>query len=531
MAHPAGSIAPNPYDQVAYPSMLFPQTHPDRLATMATLFGMHPAPVERCRVLELGCGDGLNLAGLATNLPDSQFVGLDLAACAIARGCQTKAALGLDNLELHQLDLLEFPQEMGRFDFIIAHGLYSWVPPAVRDKLLAICAQTLRPQGVAYVSYNAYPGCHTRDMVRGMMRYHVARFSEPAEQVRQACALVKFLSTANPKPDHYQRTLELELERLLKYQNVSLYHDDLSPIYHPVYFHEFVAHARQHGLQYLAEASFASMQADAFSEETRAVLGQLNATDVVQGEQYLDFLSGRAFRQTLLCRSEVPIDRSLRPEVIANLHVSSQAKPASAAGDLLSSTLEDFEAPNGTVIATSQPAIKNALVRLAQAWPRSIPFRQLVPPAQGSEISSDPRAPAENAQAAQDLGQFLIRAYGLNFVDLRAFPLQLVTEVSERPTASRLARFQLQTSDTVCTLGYEDLKLTDSLGRHLICLLDGTRDRAALLAELSALVREGRITVPRDGQPVTNLEEALRLLADGLEQNLATVARLRLLTA
>jgi tRNA G46 methylase TrmB len=65
------------YDEVLYPSYTHNQTHPDRLATIATLFGLTPAPVERCRVLELGCGNGSNLVPMAYGLPGSEFVGID----------------------------------------------------------------------------------------------------------------------------------------------------------------------------------------------------------------------------------------------------------------------------------------------------------------------------------------------------------------------------------------------------------------------------------------------------------------------
>src|SRR3954471_17103755 len=142
-------MAPTAYDDVPYPSTPFPQTHPDRLATLATLFGMRPASVERCRVLELGCGDGGNLIPMALVLPESDFLGVDLAGEPIARGRSTIDALGLRNIEMRQDDLRAFANgaDAGQeqFDFIIAHGVYSWVPEDVRDALLHICRRRLAP--------------------------------------------------------------------------------------------------------------------------------------------------------------------------------------------------------------------------------------------------------------------------------------------------------------------------------------------------------------------------------------------------
>src|SRR5271154_2219077 len=186
---------PNVYDEVLYPATTFPQTHPNRLATAALLRGMQPAPIDGCRVLELGCGVGTNLIGMAFQLPTSEFIGLDLARRPIASGQSFIEEFGLANIALHSIDVREASSEQfGMFDFIIAHGLYSWVPQPVRERILAVCREMLRPQGVAYISYNAYPGNHLRDLVRGMMRFHTAGFEDPIAMVGQARGLLKFLA-------------------------------------------------------------------------------------------------------------------------------------------------------------------------------------------------------------------------------------------------------------------------------------------------------------------------------------------------
>jgi cyclopropane fatty-acyl-phospholipid synthase-like methyltransferase len=146
--------APTPYDTVFYPGYAMEQAHPDRLATLATLFGMRPADVSRCRVLELGCGDGLHLIAVALGLLEAECVGIDLAAAGLCKGQEVIRELGLTNVTLRHMDLMEVGRDLGQFDYIIAHGIYSWVPPEVRDKLLTICKENLAANGVAYVSYN-----------------------------------------------------------------------------------------------------------------------------------------------------------------------------------------------------------------------------------------------------------------------------------------------------------------------------------------------------------------------------------------
>jgi cyclopropane fatty-acyl-phospholipid synthase-like methyltransferase len=145
------------YDEVPYESHPFPQTHPDRLATIATLLGLRPPPVQRCRVLELGCAAGGNLIPMALGLPQSSFVGIDLSAVEVAEGQQLIAQLGLKNVQLRHLSILDAGPDLGRFDYILCHGVYSWVPTAVQDKILDVCKHNLSPHGVAYVSYNTLP--------------------------------------------------------------------------------------------------------------------------------------------------------------------------------------------------------------------------------------------------------------------------------------------------------------------------------------------------------------------------------------
>src|SRR6266478_9537585 len=182
------------YDELAYQTFPFAQTHPDRLATLGWLFGLTPAPIERCRVLEIGCSSGGNLIPVAATLPQSEFVGVDFSAGEIDDGKADVAALHLGNVRLLQMDINDFGETFGTFDYIVAHGVYSWVSNDVQDKLLAICARQLSPGGIAYVSYNTLPGWRMRGAVREAMRYHTRQFSDAKTRVAQARAMLDFLA-------------------------------------------------------------------------------------------------------------------------------------------------------------------------------------------------------------------------------------------------------------------------------------------------------------------------------------------------
>ena len=515
--------APTTYDEVRYPGMAHIQTHPDRLATIGTLFGMQPAPVEHCRVLELGCGDGTNLISMAYGLPESRFVGVDAAGAAIADGVRTIQALSLANIRLHHLDLMDFDAVAERFDFIIAHGIYSWTPAPVRDRILEVCAQCLAAAGIAYVSYNTYPGCHLREMVREMMLYHVRGASEPGEKVAQARALLKFLAHSKEEPDLYRTILGKELEIVQERNDANLFHDDLNPLTQPVYFHQFAEHAAAHGLQYLGDAVFSEMQPENYTPATLGALQELDA-DIIAREQYLDFLTCRRFRRTLLCRREVTLDRDIEPRMIEHFLASSDADPGSPEPDIESPATEQFKNPKGAAIQTNQPLAKAALLLLSRSWPRAIPFAELLAAAQALTPADDHQI-AGQARDTAALCHLLLLAFAAGAVELHVWAPRIETKITQRPVASQLARHQNRHGKRLTTLSHRGLELSDAMSRGLLDLLDGTHDFAALAEALAALVHAGQASITQDGSPVTDPAQVRAAIANGLPSTLKGFAR------
>jgi SAM-dependent methyltransferase len=128
--------------------------------------------IECCRVLELGCGTADNLIAMAFQFPGSEFVGIDLGRVPIASGQALVTELGMRNVTLLAMDLCDPSlKQFGEFSFIIVHGVYSWVPQSVRERILQICQNTLTTQGIAYISYNAYPVGHFSNFVHTMIAF------------------------------------------------------------------------------------------------------------------------------------------------------------------------------------------------------------------------------------------------------------------------------------------------------------------------------------------------------------------------
>lgn len=491
------------YNEVPYVGRAFSYTHPDRLAVHGVLAGLRPPPVENCRVLELGCGDGGNLVPMAYGLPGSQFLGIDLAAKPVAAGEAWARELGLANLEFQALNILDFPAGAGSFDYIIAHGIYSWVPLIVREKLFAICQAHLSPHGIAYVSYQTSPGSHGTSIVHGMMRYQASRLQGATEEeiVRAGVDMLRSVINSAPEPDLYHALLARELqtveERLQTPHGYSwVYHDLGTEISEPVYFHQFMEQAARHGLQFLSELRRQAPNLNHYTPETAELLQTLH-DDPLATEQYQDFLADRNFRRTLLCRADAPAKIPPTPERVSSLyaagHLRSGELANSAAEDPLAG--EDFLLPDGPKITVNHPLVKAALRRVGREWPAAVSI---------AEVTTD-SAPED----AGHLTSTLLVLFRANLLQLATRPPRMALTVSERPTSSACARLQIRRGlPTVTNLRHVEVEIKEAAFRQLLLLLDGTRNRAEISRDWQSWMNEARVANP-DLPPPERLEAEL----------------------
>jgi SAM-dependent methyltransferase/methyltransferase-like protein len=511
------------YDEVQYGDLVFAHTHPANLATVAVLHGLDPPPVGRCRVLDLGCAAGANLWPMALAFPESEFVGVDLSPKQIGRGRETAAALGLTNLTLHARNILDATDDFGTFDYVIAHGVYSWVPPAVQDRVLDVIHRHLAPNGVAYVSYNVYPGWHLRGMVRDMLTFHAAETGDAATQTAHARGYLDFLLSALPDGDSaYATILRAEAETLRAQEDFYLFHEYLESDNRPVYFHQFAAHAAAHGLQYLAEATPQPLPGHVKPEVLNALAAA--SPDRIRLEQYLDFLRCRIFRRSLLCHSAVRPNFDGVAGRISQLAVSSEAKPEADPSNPVSILPEHFATPNRLRFTTSDPAMRAVMRHLWEARPAAVPFTELLAVAKAV-------APAE-ADLAERLAGGLLQLYLGDIVVLHLHPPALAPVAGPHPCASRLARFQATHGNQPVHDLRHRAAHPDAFARFLLPLLDGSRDRAGLVEALAARAAAGEFEV-RDaaGQPATDPALVRQVLGSWVEDALGRLAKSALLTA
>lgn len=496
------------YDELLYTDNSFAETHPSHLAAVATLFGMETPSLKGSRVLELGCGMGGNLIPMAISLPEAEYLGIDLSSKQIAQGNKVVTDLGLANIELRHESILDFGRDNGTFDFILCHGVYSWVPDAVREKILEILAQQLSPNGVAYVSYNTYPGWHMRGMVRDIMRYHAQQFPAATEKVEQARAFLGFLSQAVSKSKSaYIQMLQDEVELLSDVPDTYLYHEHLEENNDPVYFHEFAARASEHGLQYLGESTMHHNWASGFSTEVVEVLQRISK-DVVHAQQYLDFLRNTGFRRSLLCHANVELERDLDTSRFERLLVATAACPVDEVKDLESREVVHFESRGGK-LASDEPIIKAAILTLAEAWPASIPFAEL-PARARSRIKSESADPEHDRQ--QLVHMLTSATKSAEIFEWRMSDPSFVTQPSPRPLACPLARYKLLAGNRLTNRLHRTIEISDPVTRHLLIHCDGAHTEEMFVEMLLELAKVGKLIMrDQQGQPIEE-EETLRLM-------------------
>jgi methyltransferase-like protein/2-polyprenyl-3-methyl-5-hydroxy-6-metoxy-1,4-benzoquinol methylase len=517
------------YDEVPYASYPFPQTAPEHLAAVAHLFGLEAPPVATARVLELGCSSGGNLVPFAARSPGAQVLGVDLSGVQIGIGRKRIEALGLTNIALVEADLSALDTEaLGRFDYIICHGVYSWVPSHVQDAILRICRKNLAPDGVAYISYNVYPGWKTKEVIRDAMMLRGGPRNTAAERLSYGKGMLDFLEQVAPKDSVLARILQATLPDLRNQRDYYLSHEYLEPVNSPCYFKEFISKAEGHGLAYLAEAQPSGMFVANYGEQIAGPLLKECGHSQVLLEQYLDFIVNRTFRQTLLAHGEraAGIRYRLDGERLRKLHYA--AHLTCRDGDLrLDSSSQRF-GDDGSVFTLHSPEAKAAVHALSAAWPETLSYDQILQQAAGVLNTVGKTAVAAKVE---DVLEFLV-IKGL----VRIRPAPVYVAAAEDPIGiDRAIRKTAELSrDEGSAMTFNAWHEPVPLGvveAWLLPELDGTRDRDALRVVLREWVRQGKIAFERQGTRVVEPVDVEECIAEHLLAMPSRLAASKLVSA
>jgi methyltransferase-like protein/SAM-dependent methyltransferase len=518
------------YDATPYTSNSFPQSAPGQLAALAHLFGLESPNVSTARVLEIGCAAGGNLIPFAAGNPRARAVGIDLSQVQIDQGRARVEALGLDNLELVAGDIARMElAALGQFDFIVAHGVYSWVPPEVQDALLASFRTLLAPEGVAYVSYNVYPGWKSKEVVRDAMLLASGTSASPDDKVREARRMADFLDEVAPADSVLASVLAVSREHALGFGDSFLLHDELATFNAPCYFYEMLARAAGHGLTYLAEAHPETMFPGNFGPKVAEYLNAKCGGVQVLVEQYLDFVLNRMFRETLLVHAERAPQLRHGPDRsrYRALHVAAWVPPVNDP-TRLDYSRQEYVVSDATLF-TNDPGVKAAMDALSARWPWTLSRQELVDAVHARLESAGFDPSADLADHVDDLMGVLIVQGAAQFRLDPVLPERSQARLSlDEPVRRMVELTHRQGEPSTFNVWHETVPLTP-LDAHLLPFLDGTRDRDALVEALLTSVRADPTQVDDDDGPVLGDDELRTAVAQYVDATPQRLAELKLL--
>ncbi|MEN9866140.1 MAG: hypothetical protein RL748_1730 [Pseudomonadota bacterium] len=515
----------NSYDQSPYESYPFFYTRPEHLRAVGIIFGMTPPALATARVLELGSAAGGSLLGFAALYPQSFSLGIDLSGVQIEQGQAQVAALGLQNLQLKAMSIMDIDDAFGHFDYIICHGVFSWVPAEVRDKIMAIAKNNLSQNGIAFISYNTLPGWNNMATVRELMQFHAAGFASIGDKVEQAKLCLNFVRDALADyDDPYSRFMQQEAANLQSKPESYLLHEYLHGENKPFYFHEFMQQAKARGLGYLGDTHLHSMYTGNLPAETNARL--LEIGDIVRIEQYMDFIQNRRFRCSLLCHEHIPLNRTVTPSVMdklyLNLPLTTPVRPEQI--DLHDdSSMVPFQVTgvSGASINAGNALMKAVMFAFVGQAGREIAVDSLLQSVQSSLPGLAP------AQLQHEVTSLLLTLLFKGILRVSAAPVPAVNTISATPCVSSLVRLQVQNPQArwVTTLANEALAI-EPFERLALRYLDGQHSRSQIVALLAGEpVRSGELELKLDGVALSDpaiIEKIMAELLDAMLEKIRT---------
>jgi len=182
-------IVQKSYDEAPYKSKTFYYTQPGRQQMVLKLLGFKTPDLKNSRVLEIGCSFGGNIIPFALENPKAEVIGVDLSSVQIEEGNRIIENLGLENIRLVHQNVLEFDEKLGKFDYIICHGVFSWVNEEVQRGILDVIKNHLSENGSAILSYNTYPGWKNLEVARDVMLFRDEMLKNRGEQINESNAV------------------------------------------------------------------------------------------------------------------------------------------------------------------------------------------------------------------------------------------------------------------------------------------------------------------------------------------------------
>lgn len=321
------------YQSRGYPPMSHPSSDPAVTSVAARFAGLKPPHPSAARILEIGCAAGHNLLPLAARWPGASFTGVDISRPMVAEAERRARGAGITNVSFAAADLRELDFAGREFDYIIAHGVFSWVEDDAKKALLDFCAAHLGPSGIATISFNLWTGWERRlpviDAVRRIQREH------GVDVIKGLAILREVIDDAG---------VRATVDDMLAKGAEILAFDDFAPVNDPWPLDRFAAAAVACGLRWLGDSDPAENIPSSLDDAARESLAPL-VGDPLLMQMTADAMADRTFRSALLCRADAPLAQKMTTGMVMDLGVRPpEDPPASSFGPLADflAALESF---------------------------------------------------------------------------------------------------------------------------------------------------------------------------------------------
>jgi len=506
------------YNDIFFESRPSPERHVHRLSTLAFLNGLETPPALRSRVLEVGCSTGANLIPMACALPEASFVGLDISSAQIKIASRHADSLNLKNIKFIEGDVRQEESLDGPFDYVICHGMLTWVDPGIQDHLLKFIARYLSPDGVCYLSFNSLPGWRNRHTVWNAVASVRAMKCPPQEKIERAKAIIRAMSAVLVDAHRpYGMQLKEELERNLERSNAFFAHEILNPFCSALTLPELKAKLKIYGLSYLCDAN--ALRSPGLWSEFPELDDELKkefpdpATAEIDTEHIADFLFPQSFRGAVVSLKKASPRLKQNPEIIENLFICSPLVPLDVQPDIFSTKAVTFCAPSEQTSEQSDPLVKSALLVLRSTWPTPIHFRELYKSA--LELVG---LKADKDQLAL-LRLTLIHYFQGNHLELYREAYRTGNRSADYPEIFPFARLQSGKQEWVTTLRHETMPV-DIFDRHLMPIINGENTLTSILEKMLSYTESGALQAQSQGEKVSSPDEVLEVLKDEIQQRL-----------
>ena len=483
-------------------SYSYKYSHPVHLKTIAKIFGINAVDVEKAKILEIGSKIGMNLLPIAYAYPKAQFIGMEYSNNNINLAKAAAKELGLKNIEFKRIENSNLEKSQEQFDYIILHGILSQISNKEQQNLLKFITSALKDNGVLYAHYDTLPGCFDGKLLKDLLKYHTNKLETHEDKILQSRTLFNFFENSFQNSDNlyhnYLKNLQQATNKLNDKEFFTHYLE--AQIKNPCYFFEFINKISKVGLEYLTEAFMPSGHLDNLPEQIAKELS--NIKDKNQIQQYIDFITNRKFRSSILCKQNIVKNVKIEYLPFENFYFNSSLVTDNKISDIDIKDKQDVVFYNfydrSIECKISSPRMKAIMYSLIENPYQQFSLEELLDKAayklKTKKIDLIRKIFLDNIVHMVLSGYINATSdkFSKNIIDI---------DNLQTPKALPLAKYQVEIlQQNIVTNNTHDTIQLDDFEQLVIKLMDGINDKSKIISNIMDKINNGELNIQKEGK-------------------------------